>query len=64
MRQLPLTGEETSGAEALIPERPSLKSLREAAARCTACDLHKTATQTVSDAFRKLTATGTEELAA
>jgi uracil-DNA glycosylase family protein len=47
VRQLPLTGEVTSGAEALIPERPSLKSLRAAAERCTACDLHKTATQTV-----------------
>jgi uracil-DNA glycosylase len=45
--QLPLTGEENGGAEALIPERPTLKSLREAAARCTACDLHKDATQTV-----------------
>jgi uracil-DNA glycosylase family protein len=45
--QLPLTGEETSGAEALIPERPSLKSLRESAAGCTACSLHKTGTQTV-----------------
>jgi uracil-DNA glycosylase len=37
--QLPLTGEETSGAEALIPERPTLG--------CTACPLHKTGTQTV-----------------
>jgi len=45
--QLPLTGEETSGAAALIPERPTLKSLREAAARCTACPLHETGTQTV-----------------
>jgi uracil-DNA glycosylase len=45
--QLPLTGTETSGAETLIPERPTLKSLREAAARCTACPLHETATQTV-----------------
>jgi uracil-DNA glycosylase family protein len=45
--QLPLTGEEISGAEALIPERPSLKSLRESAAGCTACPLHKTGTQTV-----------------
>jgi len=45
--QLPLTGEETSGAAALIPERPTLKSLREAAAGCTACPLHETATQTV-----------------
>jgi uracil-DNA glycosylase len=45
--QLPLTGEETSGAEGLIPEHPTLKSLREAAAGCTACPLHKTGTQTV-----------------
>jgi uracil-DNA glycosylase len=45
--QLPLTGEETSGADALIPERPTLKSLREAAAGCTACPLHETGTQTV-----------------
>jgi uracil-DNA glycosylase family protein len=45
--QLPLTSEETSGADALIPERPTLKSLREAAAGCTACPLHKTGTQTV-----------------
>jgi uracil-DNA glycosylase len=47
VRQLPLTGEETSGAEALVPERPTLKSLREAAAGCTACPLHEDATQTV-----------------
>ena len=47
MSQLPLTGEERSGADALIPERPTLPSLREAAARCTACPLHKSGTQTV-----------------
>ena len=47
MSQLPLTGEETSGAAALIPERPTLRSLREAAAACTACPLHENATQTV-----------------
>ena len=47
MSQLPLTGEETSGAEALIPEPPTLKSLRQAAAGCTACPLHETGTQTV-----------------
>jgi len=51
--QLPLTGEETSGAEALIPERPSLKSLREAAAGCQACPLWKTGTQTVFGEGRK-----------
>jgi uracil-DNA glycosylase len=45
--QLPLTGEETSGAVALIPERPTLTSLREAAAGCEACPLHETGTQTV-----------------
>jgi uracil-DNA glycosylase len=45
--QLPLTGEESSGADALIPEHPTLKSLRSAAAGCTACPLHKTGTQTV-----------------
>jgi DNA polymerase len=45
--QLPLTGKETSGAEALMPERPTLKTLREAAAGCTACPLHETGTQTV-----------------
>jgi uracil-DNA glycosylase len=45
--QLPLTGEESSGAEALIPEHPTLKSLHEAAAGCKACPLHETGTQTV-----------------
>jgi uracil-DNA glycosylase family protein len=35
------------GAAPLVPERPSLPKLREAAADCTACDLHKTGTQTV-----------------
>jgi uracil-DNA glycosylase len=34
-------------AAPLVPERPSLKTLREAAAGCTACDLYKTGTQTV-----------------
>jgi uracil-DNA glycosylase len=42
-RQLSL--EET--AAPLVPERPSLPKLREAAAGCTACDLYKTGTQTV-----------------
>ncbi|MFL5907497.1 MAG: UdgX family uracil-DNA binding protein [Solirubrobacterales bacterium] len=45
--QLPLTGEETSGADALIPPKPTLKSLREAAAECKACPLWETGTQTV-----------------
>ena len=47
MSQLPLPGEEISGAAALIPDRPTLKSLRAAAAGCTACSLHENATQTV-----------------
>ncbi|MFL5397585.1 MAG: UdgX family uracil-DNA binding protein [Myxococcales bacterium] len=34
-------------AAPLIPARPTLPLLREAAAGCTACDLHKTGTQTV-----------------
>ncbi|MEA2487073.1 MAG: uracil-DNA glycosylase, partial [Actinomycetota bacterium] len=33
--------------EALIPEPPSLASLRSASAVCTGCDLYKNATQTV-----------------
>jgi DNA polymerase len=45
--QLPLTGEETSGADALIPENPTLPKLREAAANCRACPLWKGGTQTV-----------------
>jgi DNA polymerase len=34
-------------AAPLVPDRPSLKKLKEAAARCTACPLHETGTQTV-----------------
>jgi DNA polymerase len=34
-------------AAALVPAEPSLPKLRLAAARCTACDLHKTGTQVV-----------------
>ena len=34
-------------AAPLVPERPSLPKLREAAAGCTACDLYKSGTQTV-----------------
>jgi uracil-DNA glycosylase len=34
-------------AAPLVPERPALPKLREAAAGCTACDLYKTGTQTV-----------------
>ena len=40
-------------AAPLIPERLSLKALREAAARCTACPLHRKATQTVFGAGLK-----------
>src|ERR687897_3380174 len=47
MAQLPLTGGEEGGAQALVPPRPSLRSLREAAAGCRACPLWKTGTQTV-----------------
>ncbi len=36
-----------SAARFLIPPDPTLDSLREAAAGCTACDLHERATQTV-----------------
>lgn len=36
-----------SAAEDLIPPRPSLSSLKDAAADCKACDLWKTGTQTV-----------------
>jgi uracil-DNA glycosylase len=45
--QLPLTGEEASGADALIPENPTLPKLREAAANCRACPLWEGGTQTV-----------------
>jgi uracil-DNA glycosylase len=47
VRQMPLTGEEVSGAVDLIPEGPTLPKLREAAAGCRACPLWKNATQTV-----------------
>ena len=36
-----------SPARALIPDNPDLDALRAAAARCTACDLYRNATQTV-----------------
>jgi DNA polymerase len=35
------------GAEAFLPDRVSLKSLRDAASRCRGCDLYKNATQVV-----------------
>jgi uracil-DNA glycosylase len=44
---MPLTGEESSSAVELIPERPTLPKLREAAADCRACPLWEDATQTV-----------------
>src|SRR4051795_494353 len=34
-------------AAPLVPDRPSLKKLKEAAAGCTACPLHETGTQPV-----------------
>src|SRR5262245_34371830 len=34
-------------AAELIPDRPTLASVRAAAKRCTACDLYKSGTQTV-----------------
>jgi uracil-DNA glycosylase len=37
----------TTTAEPLVPDRPTLPTLREAAAACTACPLHETGTQTV-----------------
>jgi len=45
--QLPLTGDEVSGAEALIPERPTLPKLRSAVDECRACPLWEGATQAV-----------------
>ena len=42
-----LAGSDGAPAQALIPEQPSLPGLRAAAAGCQACDLYKTATQTV-----------------
>jgi uracil-DNA glycosylase family protein len=47
MPQLPLDGTETSGAEALIPERPTLPKLRSAVQECRACPLWEGATQAV-----------------
>ena len=39
--------EDNAGAGSLIPEKPTLEALREAAAECTACPLYRDATQTV-----------------
>ena len=42
-----MAGRNKSTAAPLVPEQPTLPSLREAAAGCQACDLFKTGTQTV-----------------
>ena len=47
MNQLQLDGGGDGTAAPLVPDRPSLKSLREAAAGCKACPLWETGTQTV-----------------
>ena len=47
MSQLTIDGDGDGTAAPLIPERPTLKSLREAAAGCKACPLWETGTQTV-----------------
>jgi uracil-DNA glycosylase len=44
MNQMQLDG---GGATPLVPEKPTLPKLREAAAGCRACDLWRTGTQTV-----------------
>ena len=46
-RQLPLDGDEASGAATLIPERPTLPKLRSAVQECRACPLWEGATQAV-----------------
>jgi len=50
------TREAVDGAAALTGERPSLRSLRRAAAGCEACPLWRGATQTVFDLARDLAA--------
>jgi uracil-DNA glycosylase len=47
VNQLRLDANSDGTAAALIPERPTLKSLREAAAGCKACPLWESGTQTV-----------------
>ena len=47
MSQLQLDGNGDGSAASLIPERPTLDGLQEAAARCKACPLWENATQTV-----------------
>ncbi len=44
--------EERPGAEQWVPERPSLRSLREAVQECRGCELHRDATQAVMGAGR------------
>jgi len=44
---MPKSKDFKSPAEDLIPSRPTLSSLKTAAADCQACDLWKTGTQTV-----------------
>ena len=44
---MPSSRRDPSAAEALVPERPDLASLSEAAAGCQACDLWRRGTQTV-----------------
>ena len=44
---MPRTSKQPSAAYALIPEQPTVESLRAAAAGCTACHLHEIGTQTV-----------------
>ena len=47
MSQLTIDGDNDGTAAPLIPERPTVKKLREAAAGCKACPLWQTGTQTV-----------------
>ena len=47
MSQLTIDGDNDGTAAPLIPERPTVKKLREAAAGCKACPLWETGTQTV-----------------
>src|SRR4051794_26810785 len=48
-----MTEQEPNDATPFLPERPSLKGLREAAARCRGCHLWRGATQTVFGEGRK-----------
>lgn len=44
---MPLRNQAQRTAAPIIPEKPTLPKLREAAARCKACDLWKKGTQTI-----------------